>query len=153
MLPRSFRELTQPVGERYPTIICFTKRARLVLSWLFREEGEQYRKDKRLFEMKSFGKLEEFFEFDKFQQLVEYVTDEGESDLRLRQVMAEYRQVTCRGQFMKTGFVRWSSSSLALEEMEKRSVVENFRFLSRQMAALLALIMLNNRTYQFDLLP
>ena len=75
--------------------------------------------------------------------------DEGESDQRLRQVMAEYRQIVCRGIFMKTGFMKWTSTSRALAELENRTPEQNFKYLSRQMGALLGLMMLNNRSDDF----
>ena len=50
---------------------------------------------------------------------------------------------------MKTGFSKWTGTSQSLVELEKRTASENFKYLSRQMGALLGLIMLNNRSYEF----
>ena len=50
---------------------------------------------------------------------------------------------------MKTGFMKWTSTSRALTELENRTPKQNFKYLSRQMGALLGLMMLNNRSDDF----
>ena len=147
MLPPTFRELIEPVGEKEGSIICFNLRARIVLTWLFLDDKDIYKKDQKANHKDT--NIGKYFEFDKFKELLEYVTEKGESEQRLRQVLAEYRQVSCRGSFMETGFTAWTGSYQSLLLLEKRSQQDNYKYLARQMGALLGLIMLNNGEYQF----
>ena len=149
MLPPTFRELTEPVREKEGTIICFNLRARTVLSWLFLDDKDIYKKDKNEKHWETECNVGQYFEFNKFKKLMEYVTEKEESEQRLRQLLAEYRQVSCRGSFMNTGFTAWTGSYQSLLLLEKRSQQDNYKYLARQMGALLGLIMLNNREYQF----
>ena len=149
MLPPTFRELTESLREKEGTIICFNLRARTVLSWLFLDDKDIYKKDKNEKHCETDPNVGQYFEFSKFKKLLEYVTEKEESEQRLRQVLAEYRQVSCRGSFMKTGFTAWTGSYQSLLLLEKRSQQDNYKYLARQMGALLGLIMLNNREYQF----
>ena len=89
------------------------------------------------------GLFGNYFEFERFKELIEYVSEEGESDQRLRQIMAEYRQIECRGRFMKTGFSNWTGTSQSLAELEKRTAAENSKYMSRQMGALLVFMFLD----------
>ena len=149
MLPKTFRELIEPVSVVNPTMICFNLMAKTILSWMFMDDKENYKKDRLQNIPRVDRNVGNYFEYERFKELIEYVSEDGESDQRLRQIMAEYRQIVCRGRFMKTGFSKWTGTSQSLAELEKRNASENFKYLSRQMGALLGLIMLNNRSYDF----
>ena len=149
MLPETFRELTQPVIEAGGTRICFNLKATTILNWMFIDAKYTYKKDKYMKNTKVDRNLAKCFDFDKFKQLMAYVMTEGESAQRLRQIMAEYRQIDCRGPFMKTGFTNWTGTTQSLAELEERTTADNFKYLSRQMGALLGLVMLNNKALYF----
>ena len=110
---------------------------------------ETYKKDKYMKNTKVDRNLAKYFDFDKFKRLMAYVMTEGESAQRLRQIMDEYRQIDCRGPFMKTGFTKWTGTAQSLAELEERPAADNFKHLSRQMGALLGLVMLNNKALYF----
>ena len=84
----------------------------------------------------------QYFNFSKFQSLLEYVIEANE---RLRLVMAEYHQIRCRGLFEDVGFQAWTRPATILAEIESSSPEENFRAHGRQMGAFLDLLMLNNQ--------
>ena len=113
------------------------------------DEKETYKKDKYHKSSKDDRNLAKYFGFEKYKQLMLYVMTEGESAQRLRQIMAEYRQIDCRGPFMKTGFTNWTGTTQSLAELEERTTADNFKHLSRQMGALLGLVMLNNKALYF----
>eukprot|EP00092_Neocalanus_flemingeri_P030321 GFUD01032916.1.p1 GENE.GFUD01032916.1~~GFUD01032916.1.p1 ORF type:complete len:268 (+),score=59.70 GFUD01032916.1:22-804(+) len=132
MLPASFSEMTESVDEKDESkIIRFTKRSKIILNWLFPEEKDRIKdrtKVERLLETdKPVGP---FFNFDKFQVLMEYVMESNE---RLRLVMAEYHQISCRGLFEHVGFSSWTRPHAFMTNC-------------RQMGALLDLIKLNNQS-------
>ena len=139
MLPASFRQMTE-VAKADKSKICFNKRSKTILNWLFpKEKGYQIQIEKLLEPDEPIGP---FFIFRKFQVLTEYVIESNE---RLRLVMAEYHQISCRGLFEDVGFSTWTRPSSILEDIESGSTEENFRKHGRQMGALLDLIMLNNQ--------
>ena len=95
MLPKTFRELTEPVSAINPTIICFNWRAKTILSWLFADDKETYKRDKFKNSPRVNSNVGNYFEFERLKKMIEYVSEDGESDQRLRQIMAEYRQIVC----------------------------------------------------------
>ena len=143
MLPATFREMTETVNKTDESKICFTDRSKIILNWLFpRENGYQIK-----------GKLLEnenpvvtFFTFQKFKVFTEYVIESNE---RLRLVMAEYHQISCRGLFEDVGFSTWTGPSSILDKIEtgfNEAFLTNGMIFSWQMGALLDLIMLNNQS-------
>eukprot|EP00092_Neocalanus_flemingeri_P020438 GFUD01022142.1.p1 GENE.GFUD01022142.1~~GFUD01022142.1.p1 ORF type:complete len:271 (+),score=57.20 GFUD01022142.1:82-894(+) len=140
MLPTSFREMTEIVNKD-ESKICFTERSKIILNWLFPKEKNYRIKIERLLEVDKL--VDPFFNFNKFQVLMEYVMDSNE---RLRLVMAEYHQISCRGLFEDVGFLSWTRPSSILVEIESGSSDENFTKHGRQIGALLDLIKLNNQS-------
>ena len=133
MLPPSFREMIEVVRTD-KTKVCFTERSKIVLNWMFpKEKGYQIKLEKVLEVEKPVGN---FFNFTKFQTLLEYVIGETE---RLRLVMAEYHQIASRGLFEDVGFSAWTRPATILAEIDAKWTH------GRQMGAFLDLIMLNNQ--------
>eukprot|EP00092_Neocalanus_flemingeri_P030320 GFUD01032915.1.p1 GENE.GFUD01032915.1~~GFUD01032915.1.p1 ORF type:complete len:258 (+),score=54.21 GFUD01032915.1:22-795(+) len=127
MLPTSFREMTEIVNKD-KSKICFTERSKIILNWLFPKEKNYRIKIERLLEVDKL--VHPFFNFNKFQVLMEYVMESNE---RLRLVMAEYHQISCRGLFEHVGFSSWTRPHAFMTNC-------------RQMGALLDLIKLNNQS-------
>ena len=162
MLPASFREMTEIVHENDDPKICFTKRSKIILHWLFNHPDSSYSRGKLQKQLEKFLETEKpigtFFNLRKFKIFMEYVMgdDKDPNNLslskRLRLLMAEYYQISCRGLFehADAGFLNWTRPSKIVGDIDSTldSPDDISRTCSRQMGALLHLIMLNNQSTQ-----
>ena len=151
MLPASLSEMKEIVHEKDDPKICFTKRSKIILHWLFNHPDSSYSRGKLQKQLEKFLETEKpigtFFNLRKFKIFMEYVMEDNK---RLRQVMAEYYQISCRGLFehADAGFLNWTRPSKIAEVIDSRHPDDISRTCSRQMGALLDLIMLNNQSTQ-----
>jgi len=139
MFPSTFREMVEETPENND-VIQFTKRSKTVLNWLFPDDSFEGPNESTTSSTPESPK--QYFRFDRFQLLMEYVIEENK---RLRLLMAEYCQIKIRSSFQGCGFSRWSATKDLLQEMDSTPFEELFYCKGRQMGAFLDLIKLNRQ--------
>ena len=136
MFPSSFREMVEETPED-KIVICFTKRSKTLLNWLFNKEGSCETTSSRQPESPK-----QYFRFKKFKSLVEHVIEDNK---RLHLLMAEYTQIMIRSSFAASEFSMWKANEDILQEITYTPFEELQDRIGRMIVALLNLIRLNRR--------
>jgi len=125
-----------------------TERSWKMLGWMFPycEVGSDSPQSEVDIPCKRSTNVGKYFDYQKFLKLMDFILlDPEESDKRLRQVMAEYHQISCRGLFEDQGFQNCLFNTKHLKYYsECRVTFQTQHYPSRQMQALMALVQFGN---------